>query len=78
MAREIMGTFTCAANDQWDWLALAFYGDEKYTTELMNANPEYCGLAVFEGGEKIYVPYLGDTEINDEEALANTSAPWKE
>ena len=78
MARNILGTYTCASNEQWDWLALDFYGDEKYTSDLMNANPEYCGITVFSGGEEIYVPNLGKTGYNIEEAMANTQAPWKQ
>ena len=78
MTQEIRGVFTCANGDSWDWLALAFFGDEKYATDLMNANPEYCGKMVFTGGEVIYVPALTIPEDSDEAALANTAAPWKD
>ena len=78
MTQEIRGVFTCANGDSWDWLALAFFGDEKYATDLMNANPEYCGKMVFTGGEVIYVPALTTPEDSDEAALANTVAPWKD
>ncbi|MBQ6960875.1 MAG: tail protein X [Clostridia bacterium] len=67
----------CAANDSFDSLALAIYGDEKYAADLMNANPALCGMTVFNGGEKVLLPVL-DVPGNSEEAmLANTIAPWK-
>ena len=77
MAREIKGVFTCANGDSWDWLAIAFYGDERYAVDLMNANPEYCGKTVFTGGEVIYIPAINVPEDNAETELANTEAPWK-
>jgi len=77
MAREIQGVFTCANGDSWDWLALAFYDNEKYAVDLMNANPEYCGKMVFTGGETIYIPEMNIPEDSVEASLANTIAPWK-
>ncbi len=77
MARDIKGQFTCAAGDQWDWLALIFYKSEKYAADLMSANPEYSGVSVFSGGEKILIPRIEDTEYNEEAEMAVTSAPWK-
>lgn len=70
--------YTCAANESFDSVALVVYGDEKYAADLMNANPDYCGLFVFNGGEVLQLPLL-DVPTNDREtALANTIAPWKE
>lgn len=79
MARDIKGQFTCAAGDQWDYLALMFYKDEKYAADLMSANPEYSGVTVFSGGEVILIPYIEETEAeySEEEAMANTTAPWR-
>lgn len=77
MTIDIKGVFTCASGDSWDWISLMFYKDEKYAVDLMSANPQYCGLTVFQGGEVIYIPDLQSTPANSETALANTSAPWK-
>jgi len=77
MASRIQGTFVCAAGDSWDGLALIFFQDEKYATDLMESNPEYSGLTAFNGGERIYIPSLEVAEENAESALANTAAPWK-
>ncbi len=68
--------YHCAANDSFDGVALEIYGDEAYAADLMNANPEYCGMTVFNGGEVLQLPEL-DVPEDDEAAMANTVAPWK-
>lgn len=74
--------YRCAANDSFDGVALEIYGDEKYAGDLMDANPDYCGMIVFDGGESLKLPVLDVPEdrINDgdeESAMATTIAPWK-
>ena len=44
----------------------------------MNGNPEYCGRMTFQGGERILIPYIAETENEEEAQYANTVAPWKE
>lgn len=73
--------YHCAANDSFDSVALEIYGDESYAPDLMNANPAYCGMTVFNGGEILQLPVLevpeDDNEDEDEAAMATTIAPWK-
>lgn len=69
--------YHCAANQSFDSIALAVYGDEKYAADLMSANPDYCGQIVFDGGEILLLPSLDVPQRNNETALANTIAPWK-
>lgn len=69
--------YRCAANDSFDGVALAIYGNERYAADLMNANPNLCGMIVFNGGELLKLPVLDIPDENDETALANTIAPWK-
>lgn len=69
--------YHCSANESFDSIALDVYGDEKYAPDLMNANPNYCGQTVFNGGETLLLPSLNIPKKNDETALANTIAPWK-
>ena len=69
--------YHCSANESFDSIALDVYGDEKYASDLMNANPNYCGQTVFNGGETLLLPSLNIPKKNDETALANTIAPWK-
>lgn len=69
--------YTCSANESFDSVALNVYGDEKYAADLMNANPNLCGMTVFDGGETLLLPALDVPKRNNETALANTIAPWK-
>lgn len=69
--------YICAANESFDSIALQVYDDEKYAADLMNANPDYCGQTVFNGGEVLRLPVVVVPEDNDETELANTIAPWK-
>jgi len=72
--------YHCAANDSFDSVALEIYGDESYAPDLMNANPRYCGLTVFDGGEVLQLPVLEvpeDDEDEEEAAMSTTIAPWK-
>ena len=72
--------YHCAANDSFDSVALAIYHNEKYATDLMHANPKYCGLAVFDGGEVLRLPVLEVPEAEGDEresVMASTTAPWK-
>ena len=67
----------CAANESFDSIASQIYGDEKYAADLMSANPEYCGMSVFDGGETLLLPVLEIPDNGSEHRLANTIAPWK-
>jgi hypothetical protein len=69
--------YICAANESFDSIALLVYDDEKYAADIMNANPDYCGQTVFDGGEVLRLPVVVVPEDNDETELANTIAPWK-
>ena len=72
--------YRCAANDSFDSIALEVYGDESYAPDLMNANPNYCGMTVFNGGEMVLLPVLDtpeSSEDDDEAGMATTIAPWK-
>ena len=69
--------YHCAAGESFDSVALMVYGHEKYAPDMMNANPDKCGLIYFDGGETLRLPVLDAPENNDEKELANTIAPWK-
>lgn len=57
--------------DTWDIIAKDEYGDERYTSELMEANPDLLDKISFEYGIDIYIP---DIEIKDSSSLP----PWKQ
>ena len=77
MAQYSGGVHICAAGESFDGLALAFFGDERYACDIMNGNPQYCGMVTFRGGEVITLPNIDVPEDDEEEAMANTIAPWK-
>jgi len=71
--------YTCSGGETFDSIALSLYEDEKYASELMCANPEYCMVAVFKGGEQLYLPVIEVPESSEDEmATEPEKAPWKE
>lgn len=71
-------TYTCSAGETFDIVAMAVYGDEKYACELLNANPKYCLIPIFEGGEELELPEIDLPEEDTETEYMPASAPWKE
>lgn len=73
----------CAGGETFDSVALEEYGSEKYASDLLCANPEYCRRTVFTGGEILYLPVVevmdndDDEDESEGESLPET-APWKE
>jgi len=71
--------YVCAAGESFDSIALEIWRDEKYASELMCANPEQCGKAVFTGNETLYVPVVNVPDEQESPAAASGgTAPWKE
>lgn len=71
-------TYHCRAGETFDLVSLKIYGSEKYAPDLMNANPDHCGMNVFYGGEILKLPVLDLPADEGEAALNNTVAPWKQ
>lgn len=69
--------YHCSVDESFDSIALELYGDENYAADLMNANPEYCGMPVFDGGETLHLPEIDVPTDDDDEVLVNVIAPWK-
>lgn len=65
-------TYTAAAGETWDIIALKFYYDEFLMNKLIQANLRYAGVLVFEGGEVLTIPEIEDTEKSD------TLPPWRQ
>lgn len=72
--------YRCSAGESFDAAALAVYGDEKFAAELLQANPELGGLALFQGGEILRLPVVEVPEDEDEQdnLYMPATAPWKE
>ena len=69
--------YRCSAGEMFDLIALVIYGSEKYTPDLLAANPEYCMKQVFEGGEVLEIPYVMLTQNNPGAVTMTDVAPWK-
>ena len=63
--------YTCIRGDTYDALALKYYGNESMSTYIMDANPYYNNMVIFEGGETLKIPVLFDTE------LPESLPPWR-
>ena len=56
--------------DTFDMIALAFYGDESYSSEIMRTNPDYVQYIVLPAGIDLKIPII-------EQPAASTLPPWK-
>ena len=70
-------SYICSAGETFDIVALEVYGDEKYSCEILNANPALSSIPVFSGGEVLALPVVEMPEPNEFEYMPET-APWKE
>lgn len=66
-----MKVYTAKTGDMWDSIALALYGDEKKSTEIMAVNPRLVDIIIFSGGERVLLP----DNIKMAEPL--TLPPWR-
>lgn len=69
--------YICSAGETFDSAAKEIWGREKYAAELMCANPEYCLMECFAGGEELEVPEISIPERTDSAAKEPEKAPWK-
>ena len=51
-----MGSYTTVQGDTWDMIAKKVYGNEKYTTNLMEANRLLIEYMIFPGGVTLAIP----------------------
>jgi phage tail protein X len=63
--------YTTVTGDMWDLISFKVYGSEKYTPDLLRANPELRDIAVFAGGVEIMCP---DIDVERADPLP----PWKQ
>lgn len=66
----IVSTYHPNRGEAWDMIAFREMGSEYYVQELMDANPQYHGIAFFEGTETLSIPYVSDAE-------SAYQAPWR-
>lgn len=63
--------YVTRAGDTYDMLAIAAYDDEKLASYIIQANPLYMGVLMFEAGIKIKIPMLDTTTV------PSTLPPWR-
>lgn len=66
-----MRKYTTVAGDTFDLLALEFYDDEKSASAIIQANPDYCDVLIFEAGVVLSIPDEASV------ALPETLPPWR-
>lgn len=69
MDREV-DIYTTIHGDMWDSISYKVYGKDKYSMELIKANPAYANVAVFSSGIELICPELIIEEIS-------TLPPWR-
>jgi phage tail protein X len=63
--------YTTKEGDSFDLLALHYYNEEKMATYLIEANPDYADVIIFEGGIDLLIPILDDADMPE------TVPPWR-
>lgn len=65
--------YTAQGGDTWDSIAIAAYNEERMASLLIDANRNYIDTVIFDGGEKLRVPVIDETEVETPESLP----PWR-
>lgn len=63
-------TYTTLSGDIWDNIAYKQLGGERYTSVLMEANPEYLDVVMFPAGVELVLPDITSP-------TPETLPPWK-
>lgn len=72
---RLSGTqYQCVAGETYDSVALAVYGDERHSCELLCANPGLSLITVFTGGELLDLPLI---TAPDADGSISANPPWK-
>ena len=64
-------TYVTGEGDTFDELALDMYGDEKLAHYIIEYNPDYADVLVFEANVELALPIIEDPETPD------TLPPWR-
>ena len=64
-------TYITIEGDTFDGLALRFYSNEKQASTIIQANPNYCDVLIFEAGISLTIPAAVSV------TLPETLPPWR-
>lgn len=62
--------YTTLQGDTFDMIALDFYDEEAYASQIIEANPEYCKTIIFDEGIVLKIPIV-------EDVAPEVLPPWK-
>lgn len=60
-----------SAGDTFDLLALRYFQHENRASEIIQANPDYCDVLIFDAGVSLTIPEAAAVE------LPSTLPPWR-
>lgn len=72
-----MRSYTTITGDTWDSIAKKVYGDDHAFPELMDANPDYMDILIFDGGMALRIPELNIQDTAGEYGESD-AAVWRE
>lgn len=64
-------TYIARQGQLWDQIALEMYGTEMKASFLLEHNQELTDILIFEGGEKVKIPIIQESE------LITSLPPWR-
>ena len=67
---EIVDTYRTTRGETWDMIVFREMGSEHYMQDLVDANPKYHGISIFNGTEILNIPDVS-------EQGAEYQAPWR-
>ena len=56
--------------DMWDGVSFKVYGTDRYSKELLKANPQYINVVIFSSGIELICPGVSHEE-------GSTLPPWR-
>lgn len=65
-----MHKYITKAGDTFDSISFNFYGTEKYSSEIIEANLNYIDIVIFDSEIELSIPQI-DVKVE------NTLPPWK-
>lgn len=61
--------YTTKQGDMWDYIAYLIYGDEYKMSVLLEANPQWIDVYIFDAGIKLWCPELSISEESEGESV---------
>lgn len=64
-------TYRTVEGDAFDIISLVQYNTEKYASAIINANPDYADVLIFDAGVELQLPVFSNAET------PTTLPPWR-